>query len=293
MKAQDWKISFIPYYMIAPAVWKSAPPAEAMDVLKRAGYDGVEWMLGQHFRTAAEMKRLVDATRKKGLGISDVMCWQDFVTSDAGERKARVSVLKEMIEAAGSSSVRLLNTFTGPMTWNPKALKLGRDISEGAAWSSVVDAFSDIAEFAEKMDVTVTLEPVFGMLVHDYYTVKEFLSYFKSEHIAVNLDPSHFVLYGNDPAWAVKKLGRRVKHVHVKDAFGKPGVFGETFNFPFLGEGAVNWGEFFGELRGVGYDGYLSLEFENDSYLRNICGGDWRKAAVQLLDRARSMLPAN
>jgi len=293
MKPRNWKISFIPYYMVSPAVWKAPPPSDAMEVLKRAGYDGVEWMLGQHFRTAAEMKQLIGETRKKGLGISDVMCWQDFVTSDAGKRKARVSVLKEMIEAAGSASVPLLNTFTGPMTWDPKALRLGKDISEGDAWSSVVDSFSDIADFAEKKGVTVTIEPVFGMLVHDYYTVKEFLSYFNSDCLAVNLDPSHFVLYGNDPAWAVKMLGGKVRHVHVKDAFGRPGAFGETFNFPFLGEGAVNWNEFFTELRGVGYRGYLSLEFENDSYLRNVCGGDWRKAAVQLLERARSMLPAN
>ena len=292
MKAQGWKISFIPYYMTAPAVWRAPPTSEAMDVLKRAGYDGVEWMLGQHFRTATGMKELVHETRKRGLGISDVMCWQDFVTSDADDRKARVAVLKRMIGAAEESSVRLLNTFTGPMTWDPKALRLGKDISEGAAWSSVIDAFSDIAGFAEKAGVTVTLEPVFGMLVHDYYTVKEFLSHFESKYLAVNLDPSHFVLYGNDPAWAVKMLGKRVRHVHVKDAFGKPGAFGETFSFPFLGEGLVNWEEFFGELRSVGYHGYLSLEFENDSYLRNVCGGDWRKAAVQLLDRAKSMLSA-
>jgi len=285
-----WKVSFIPYYMVAPAVWKAPGTVEAIDVLKEAGYDGVEWMLGKHFDDAAGLRKLVALTRKKGLAVADAMCWQDLVTPDRNVRRKRVALLKEMIGAASASSVPVVNVFTGPMTWDPVALKLGKDISEGAAWSSVIDAFSELVECAEREKVTLTVEPVFGMVVHDYYTVKEFLSYFKSEHVAVNLDPSHFVLYGNDPVWAVSRLGRRIRHVHVKDAFGKPGVFGETFSFPFLGEGLIDWRGFFRELKRAEYNGFLSLEFENDSYLRNVCDGDWRKAAVQLLDRVGKFL---
>ena len=288
---KKWKISFIPYYMVAPAVWKAPSTAEAIDVLKRAGYDGVEWMLGQHFFDARGLKKLVSETRRKGLAVADAMCWQDFVTLDRDVRRKRVAMQKEMITAAAASSVPVVNMFTGPMTWDSKALKLGKEISEGAAWSSVVDSFGELVECAEKERVTLTVEPVFGMVVHDYYTVREFLSYFKSDRIAVNLDPSHFVLYGNDPVWAVSKLGRRIRHVHVKDAFGKPGAFGETFAFPFLGEGLIDWKAFFVELRKAEYDGFLSLEFENDSYLRNVCDGDWSRAAVQLLDRVAKFLP--
>lgn len=288
---KKWKISFIPYYMVAPAVWKAPRTAEAMDVLKEAGYDGVEWMLGQHFRDAAELRKLVAETRRRGLEVSDAMCWQDFVTLDGDARKKRVATQKEMIAATAASKVPIVNMFTGPMTWDPKALRLGKDISEGAAWSSVVDALTDLVGFAEKEGVTLTIEPVFGMVVHDYYTVRELLSYFKSDHIAVNLDPSHFILYGNDPVWAVSRLGRRIRHVHVKDAFGKPGVFGETFSFPFLGEGLIDWKGFFRELKKTEYDGFLSLEFENDSYLRNVCDGDWRKAALQLIGRVSKFLP--
>jgi sugar phosphate isomerase/epimerase len=130
------------------------------------------------------------------------------------------------------------------------------------------------------------------MLVHDYYTVKEFLSYFDSKYLGVNLDPSHFVVYGNDPVWAAKMLGKKVRHVHVKDAFGKPGGLGETFIFPFLGEGVVDWRRFFAALRDSGYGGYLSLEFENDSYLNNVCDGKWSQAAIALKERVEKFLPS-
>jgi sugar phosphate isomerase/epimerase len=184
-----------------------------------------------------------------------------------------------------------MNVFTGPMTWDPRSEKVGRDISEGRAWESVVESLSKVVESAERAGVVVTVEPVFGMLVHDYYTVKELLAHFDSSNLAVNLDPSHFSLYGNDAAWAAERLGHRVKHVHVKDAFGKPGVFGETFFFPFLGEGIIDWRAFFGALRRTGYSGFLSLEFENDIYLNNVCHGDWTVAAVQLRRRIDAFLP--
>ncbi|HYB02928.1 MAG TPA: sugar phosphate isomerase/epimerase, partial [Nitrososphaerales archaeon] len=110
------------------------------------------------------------------------------------------------------------------------------------------------------------------------------------KNLAVNLDPSHLVLYGNDPAWAVSRLGNRVKHVHVKDAIGRPGILGEDFAFPFLGEGMVDWRAFFAALRKVDYSGYLSLEFENDVYLNNVCDGDWKVAAREAKIRLHKFL---
>jgi sugar phosphate isomerase/epimerase len=290
-RVSDWKLSFVPYYMTAPAVWASPSTDEAIRVLRNAGYSAVEWMLGQHFHNTKDLRILVNRTRKRRLEVSNIMCWQDLVTTHTRARKRRLKLLQGMIEEAGRLSVPLMNVFTGPMTWNPRFQRIGRDISEGEAWSVVIDSFSELVETAEKNQVIVTVEPVFGMLVHDYYTIKEFLGYFDSEYLGVNLDPSHFVVHGNDPVWAAKMLGKKVKHVHVKDAFGKPGGLGETFNFPFLGEGLVNWRKFFVALRESDYRGYLSLEFENDSYLNNICDGDWSRAAIDLKKRVETFLP--
>jgi len=289
--AIGWKLSFIPYYMTATAKWRSPPVDEAIQVLKEAGYDGVEWMLGQHFNDPRDLRALVGRTRAKGLAVSNIMCWQDLVTKDQAVRKQRVKKLQGMLAAAGELDIPVMNVFTGPMTWHADAARLGKDISEGEAWSAVVESLSSVVETAEKQGVVVTVEPVFGMLVHDYYTLKELLGRLGSRYLAVNLDPSHFALYGNDTAWAVRMLGDKIRHVHVKDAFGRPGVFGETFTFPFLGEGIIDWKAFFGALKEVDYRGYLSLEFENDIYLNNVCGGDWTRAAVLLRERAQKLLP--
>ena len=88
--ALGWRLSFIPYYMTATTKWKSPPVDEAIRVLKKAGYDGVEWMLGQHFNDEGDLRALVGRTRAKGLTVSNIMCWQDLVTKDRSVRNERV-----------------------------------------------------------------------------------------------------------------------------------------------------------------------------------------------------------
>ncbi len=288
-----WKVSFIPYYMDSKLHWTSARPDEAIRVLSKEGYDAVEWMLGYHFNSPEGLGEIVQKSREVNLDVSNIMCWQDLVTSSESERKKRIETLKTFISAAGELSIPVMNVFTGPMSWAAAYERIGTDISEEQAWRVVLEAFSQIVEAAERNDVVVTVEAVFGMLVHDYYTMKELLEHFDSRNLAVNLDPSHLALYGNDPAWAVGRLGSRIKHVHVKDAIGRPGVLGESFAFPFLGEGMVDWYAFFAALQKVEYSGYLSLEFENDVYLNNVCNGDWKIAAKEAKVRLAKFLEAS
>ena len=223
--------------MKAKLQWAAPENGEAIRVLSEEGFDGVEWMLGHHFNTPEELRRLAEKTRKGGLEISNIMCWQDLVTDDTKSRNWRINALEEYIATAGSLGIPVVNVFTGPITWAPNHQKIGRDITEGKAWSLVIDSFSKIVDAAEKSNVIVTVEAVFGMLVHDYYTMREFLGHFDSNHLGVNLDPSHLVLYGNDPAWAVSRLGHRIRHVHVKDAVGKSRHSWRGFRFSILGRG--------------------------------------------------------
>jgi sugar phosphate isomerase/epimerase len=270
--AGNWKYSFIPYW--------SNNASEVLDVLARYGYQGVEWIGHIHFTDRDKLKAIADLTRKKGLDVANIMCSSDLVVPDDSKREEHVKYTIESIKAARDAAVERVNLFSGPAEWDPEATKVGRDFPEGAAWKNLVSSMSRIVDAAEKNDITITFEAAFGMLVHDYYTLQEFLSYFpSSKSLTVNLDPSHMVLYGNDVAYAVRKLGKRIKHVHAKDAAGKPPAQNDTFIFPQLGEGVTDWKGFFDALREVGYNGYLSVEFEAENYLKNVWGGDWAKAA--------------
>lgn len=76
--------------------------------------------------------------------------------------------------------------------------------------------------------------------------------------VGVLLDPANLVMDGVDPVATVTLLGERVHHVHAKDVRRSAAGW-----FPCrAGDGVVPWSAVFGALRGAGYGGDVSLEYE-------------------------------
>ena len=72
---------------------------------------------------------------------------------------------------------------------------------------------------------------------------------------------------------------QRIANVHLKDAFGRPGMEGEDFHSRLLGEGHVPWPEFSRALDDVGYVGPLTVEFEAYLYYERALAGNPEAAA--------------
>jgi len=268
-------------------------PEEVLKSLSELGYKGVEWTMA-HFnprnKSTEELKELVRLTEDFGMEISEVVVQQDFVTFDEGASKDRIDLVKECIQAAGEIGVKVLNVFTGPAAWNSKAPVLFRDIQEGQAWDMVLSAYGELVPLAEKNDVYLAVEAVFSMLCRDYYTTRVLIDHFDSPHLGVNMDPSHYVLYRNDAAWAVRQWGDRIKHVHLKDVVGVPGESGKSFLFPLLGEGMMDWKGFFQSLDDVGYEGYASVEFESFTYGKQILNSDPVRTAALSMEQVEQLI---
>ncbi len=279
---------------LASLGFQSWPVEDVVRCLADLGYDAVEWTLG-HFDPTASSGDLADLVRvpsRHGLVASEIVVQQDFVTPDPALFEARVSLVEACIPAAAGIGISVLNLCTGPAPWDPKAPRLGKDISEGEAWALVGKAFDRLVPLAERHHVYLAVEAVFGHLCHDYYTLLELLRRYDSEFLAVNMDPSHYRLYGNDIDWVVHQLGARIQHVHLKDVVGRPGMVGEDFTFPLLGEGVVDWGAFRQALGDVDYRGVMSVEFEAFGYYAQILGRDPAKAAELSMQQIRALFPS-
>lgn len=268
-------------------------PAEVVAILKQLGYGGVEWTLA-HFnpRTTSKQQRreLIEVTRDAGLAATEIVVQQDLVSLDENVRRDRIDLVKECIEAAQEAGVGILNVFSGPAPWNPKAPKLGSDISEAQAWDQVIEAYTELAALAEAAQVRLAVEAVFGMLVRDYYTLHQLLTAVDSPFLLVNFDPSHLVLYRNDPVWVIRQLGGRIVHCHLKDVAGVPPPPADSFIFPLLGEGNVPWGAVLDALNEIAYEGYLSVEFESFKYYQTVLGEDPAKAAGLSMEQCKALL---
>ena len=269
------------------------PAAKVVAELKGLGYGAVEWT-SAHFnprtKKPSELKELVEATRNGGLAVSEVVVQQDYVCLDAASREDRIAYSIEAIQACGEAGIDTVNLFSGPAPWDPHAPRIGADISQGAAWDMALEAFGRVVKALETAKVRGAVEGVFGHLCNDYYTTRVLIEHFGSDWLGVNFDPSHDVLKGNlDTGWLVRQWGKnRIKHVHLKDAVGIPEM--GKFLFPFLGEGNVDWKGMFRALREIGYEGYLSVEFESFAYHNKILKGDTREAARRSMAEVKALL---
>jgi sugar phosphate isomerase/epimerase len=111
--------------------------------------------------------------------------------------------------------------------------------------------------------------------VHSFEWIAEL-----SPNLAVNLDPSHFFWQGIDPLAVVERLGERVCFVHAKDTLERPGNLRMNgvmdarwpgraedmpWNFATVGRGHDRdwWARFLAALDRTGYDGAVSIEWED------------------------------
>lgn len=204
-------------------------------------------------------------------------------------RRDRIDLVKNSIVAASEVGVKVINLFSGPAPWDQKAPKIPKDISEGKAWEQILEAYKEFVEWTEKYKVYLAIEAVGGHVCHDYYTTRELIDAFDSQYLGINMDPSHYQLYGNDVPWVVKRWGEKIKHVHLKDVIGKPGIHGKDFAFPLLGEGMMDWKAFFKALDEIEYRGFFSVEFESFNYYRNVLKNDPVKAAKISMEQIKEL----
>ncbi len=240
-------------------------------------------------KTVEEIKRVVDLTKQYDMGVSGVAVVQDLVVLDENMRKKTTDFLSQCIQTFSEAGITTIILYTDPTVEESDAPTIGKDITEGKAWDMVYKAFDIFVPQAEKCKMNLAVEACYCMLCHDYYSTRNLIDHYDSGYLGVNLDPSHYVLAGNlDMGWAVKKWGNELKGVHLKDAVGIE-VLGK-FIFPLLGEGNVDWTSFFKALDEIGYDGYLTVEFESFKYYEQILGNDIKKAAVLSLDNLKKLI---
>lgn len=255
-----------PLSFLAEIGFVDMPAPEVAATITGIGFDTVEW-------TMAHLDTFVDPA-------CAIACQQDLVTDPVGGLERT----KRAIDVAADRGVPTVNVLTGPNLWEEGAERR----YDERAWADALRSLEAACAHAEPHGVNVALEPCWGTLTHDVASLDRALA---EVPCAVNLDPSHFVMGGDDIPAAVRRWGDRIVHVHLKDAFGVPGIEGEDFLFCLLGEGKVPWPEFFAALDDIGYHGPLSVEFEAYRYLDQVLGGDPAKAAALAMEQVRALVP--
>ncbi|GIL15367.1 MAG: AP endonuclease [Chloroflexota bacterium] len=239
----------------------------------------------------------IDA-RHKGILPADV--WGDG--DPEGVRQRAASRVMDTARAAAKFGVTQVNGFTGSSIWHMLYSFPPND------WQMIEKGYEDFARrWNPIMDVFKHEGVKFGLEVHpteiayDFVTTRKALDALNNRpEFGINFDPSHLAHQFLDSAEFVLEFAERIYHVHVKDSKkrlnGRRSILGSHLDFDkqargwtFVspGHGDVKFEDLFRALNRIGYQGPLSIEWE-DSGMDREWGAQDALAFVRRTDFAPS-----
>ena len=210
---------------------------------------------------------------------SDMFAPPDCAGDAEKKRAWAVEAMKNTAKAAKNLGVKVVTGFTGSSIWHmlysfPPVS--GEMVEAGFAnfakmWNPILDVFDDCG-------VRFALEVHPTEIAFDIITAKRALEAIGNrEAFGFNYDPSHLGYQGVDYVKFIRTFSDRIYHVHMKDVWwghgdGTVGVFGghtefgdprRYWDFRSLGHGDINFEEIIVALNDIGYQGPLSVEWED------------------------------
>ena len=239
-----------------------------------AKYDLQVFAISNHLVGQAVCDNPIDERHQ---GILPARIWGDGEAE--GVRQRAAEEMKGTARAAAALGVDVVVGFTGSPIWHTVAMfppvpqdMIDRGYAEFAErWNPILDVYDEVGvRFAHEVHPSE--------IAYDYYTTKATLEAIgHREAFGLNWDPSHMVWQGIDPANFILDFADRIYHVDCKDAKvnrpdGRRGRMGSHlpwsdlrrgWDFVSVGRGDVNWEECIRALNEIGYDGPISVEWED------------------------------
>jgi sugar phosphate isomerase/epimerase len=144
----------------------------------------------------------------------------------------------------------------------------------------VLSRMKQLAEAAERHNVTLILENESGIYGNTDDRCLEVLNHCSSANMIMAFDPGNFVRNGVKPMTdGYPKLSGHIGYVHIKDARGA------TDEWVPAGDGDGEIPELLQALKQRGFDGYLSVEPHLTKYLPEATGAERVTVAIRALKK--------
>ncbi len=195
-----------------------------------------------------------------------------------GVKQRAAKKVMDTARAAAKFGVTQVNGFTGSSVWHmlysfpPNDWKVVE-----AGYQDFADRWNPIMDVFKQEGVKWGLEVHPTEIAYDFVTTRKALDAIGNRpEFGINFDPSHFAHQFLDSAEFVMEFADRIYHVHVKDSKkllnGRRSILGSHIDFGEIergwtfvspGHGDVDFESLFRALNRIGYQGPLSIEWED------------------------------
>ena len=232
---------------------------------KEMGFDAIEFAAFPDDVDPIEFAKTLRAEADRvGIPICNFAVGADFINNDKAEEIAKVKTLIDAAEIMGCTTLRH-DVTGGP---RPRLWKGYDNVVEELA-----EVCRELTEYARPKGIK-TMSENHGLFSQDSLRVEKLINTVANDNFGQLVDMGNFLCADDDPGVAVGRCAPYAFYVHAKDFIIKSGNDtdpGEAFaatragnsrRATIVGHGSVPVKQCLRALKGAGYDGYISIEFE-------------------------------
>ncbi len=250
-----------------PYMFRTTPLTELPGLVADLGYRYIELSPRDDFMPfflhpradRASIAAFRSALSAAGVEVSSVLPLYRWSGPDEDERQAAVRYWKRAIEITVELGCPVMNS-----EFNGRPEQAGR--SESQFWRSM----EELLPVFEREGVELRLEPHPDDFVEDGRAAVDLVRGINSDLVSFLYCAPHTFHMGGDLTGVMEYAGSLLTHLHVADSFdhrassglryiiNPPGSTARIHQHLDIGQGEVNWDEFFGTLRRLEFGGIMT-----------------------------------
>ncbi len=240
-----------------------------IDKAAEMGFEGIEYSSGPWMDFPDAGAKIRERAAEKGLEVVSLCVGADFINGCSGDTKAEIARVQKCVDlAAAMGAKRMRHDITGGF---PASQKICRSYDD--ALKIVAPAVYEVAAYAEQKGVG-TMTENHGRFSQDALRVEKLINTVAHPNFGALVDIGNFMCADEDPVLSVGIMAPYAVQVHAKDFHWKSGMDhipaagwfrtrgGNWLRGAIIGHGEAKVYQSVQTLKGAGYDGYLTVEFE-------------------------------
>ena len=251
---------------------------EALRFFKKLGLDGAEIVVQTGYESGipyeaddAFVRRVREEADALGLAVAATTPYLNrYNDLDEAVRQKEVAMLKRVIDMTrilGGGSIRIYGGAFQDEETDP----------DGAKLAQLVKSLRECGDYAAQYGIRLSVENHFGTMTTTAHRTMEVIKAIGHPNVGILYDQANLAFFPAEEYEEALALQKdHIFYVHVKDLVyrgGKPQKFRSdsvshiseeirTVYSRFPGDGVLDWPAILRGLRDIGYDGWLSLEYE-------------------------------
>lgn len=251
---------------------------EAIKLFANIGLDGIEIIvqtdgykpaiaLDAGEKEIENVKKLAD---NAGLEIACLTPYLNlFNNVDEEIRQNECEQLKRVVRMAKMLNAPSIRVYGGRFV-------TGEEDDGNQKLHQLVRSMRECGDYAARYDVKLCLENHFGTMTTTARRTAEIVNLIDNPNVGILYDQANIAFFpAEEYEEAIELQKGKIYHIHVKDLVYRNGATplicsevshineeDRTVRSRIPGEGILNWPQILKELKGTGYDGWLSLEYE-------------------------------